>query len=337
MRVRAEGRCGFTLIELLVVIAIIAILVAMLLPAVQMVREAARKAQCQDHLHNVAIALMNYESSSRTLPIGARSHPNPAAPTSIGYGPSWWVGTLTYLEQGNAVKQFDYGSNCGFPVVNAANRALGNGLVIEVMRCPSSPLPETQIIGGAEHLQPSYVGIAGASDHWGLPVTDVNTCCTPTSGMNGQLAANGALITNRALRVAEFTDGLSNVMLLGEASNFSYDASGAKKRTDGAYPQSWMTGTAGTGYPPAFHPASATAKPAVYNLTTIRHSPNSLYNTAEGIRDSHGPNNPLSSAHPGGVQIALGDGVVRFVTENINRLVLQKVACRNDGLPTGAY
>ncbi|MFV0442268.1 MAG: type II secretion system protein, partial [Planctomycetaceae bacterium] len=87
-----KGRRGFTLIELLVVIAIIAILVALLLPAVQQVREAARKSQCQDHFHNLVIAMHSYEGTFKGLPLAV-------AANNTGHGPSVWVHVLPFIEQ----------------------------------------------------------------------------------------------------------------------------------------------------------------------------------------------------------------------------------------------
>src|SRR4051795_7035140 len=93
---------GFTLVELLVVIAIIGILVALLLPAIQAAREAARRAQCQAGMHNVALALLNYESAKKTFPMGMTFPTAQAAAISYGpisYGPNWVIETLPYLEE----------------------------------------------------------------------------------------------------------------------------------------------------------------------------------------------------------------------------------------------
>ena len=101
---------GFTLIELLVTIAIIAILIALLLPAVQQAREAARRTQCKNNLKQIGLALHNYHDVHRTFPIGAR--------WQRGVGPSWMVGLLPFIEQQNLYDRFDMDApNNGLPVL----------------------------------------------------------------------------------------------------------------------------------------------------------------------------------------------------------------------------
>jgi prepilin-type N-terminal cleavage/methylation domain-containing protein len=318
-------RRGFTLIELLVVIAIIALLVAMLLPAVQMVREAARKAQCQDHLHNIAIALHDYEITHRAFPIGARGQPLNGG--SLGH--SWWIGLLPFIEQKPLWDAFDHVSaRNGWTLLNVSNRNLGKGVVIDLMRCPSSPLPETRGLPTNDHMQPSYVGISGATDDHGVRATRLSLCCSPTN--SGKISADGVLFPNGSVRVAAVTDGLSNVMLVGEAADWSIDASGDRQRIDGAFPESWISGTAAQGVPPDFRGVAPSVPPA-YNITTIRHPINARYDPKQGIHQSHGANNPLASAHPGGAHVVLGDAAVRFLSENFHSPILQKAAVRDDG------
>src|SRR3954449_9782362 len=93
---------GFTLVELLVVIAIIGILVALLLPAIQAAREAARRSQCQANIHNVALAVLNYESAKKTFPKGMTFPTSQVSSISYGpidFGPNWVIEVLPYLEQ----------------------------------------------------------------------------------------------------------------------------------------------------------------------------------------------------------------------------------------------
>src|SRR5437660_2830548 len=95
---RLVPRRGFTLIELLVVIAIIAILIGLLVPAVQQVREAANRAACQNNLHQIGIAIHNYENAFKRLPPASTRMPDP---NRWMHGPTWWVYILPYVEQNN--------------------------------------------------------------------------------------------------------------------------------------------------------------------------------------------------------------------------------------------
>src|SRR5213076_522845 len=93
---------GFTLVELLVVIAIIGVLVALLLPAVQAAREAARRMQCSNHMKQIGLALQNYHDTFQSLPYGARAryvNTSSTTPTGQNWGPSWYVGLLPFCEQ----------------------------------------------------------------------------------------------------------------------------------------------------------------------------------------------------------------------------------------------
>ncbi|MEZ6064312.1 MAG: DUF1559 domain-containing protein [Planctomycetaceae bacterium] len=132
---------GFTLIELLVVIAIIAILVALLLPAVQQVREAARKSQCQDHLHNIGVAIMDYEVTHKTLPL---NYDCSRAPGQQGAAISWIYMTLPFMEQKPLYDSINLNNWPSDP--NGGGRGLtipANDLAfknpISVMMCPSNP------------------------------------------------------------------------------------------------------------------------------------------------------------------------------------------------------
>ena len=157
------------MVELLVVIAIIGILVALLLPAIQAAREAARRVECNDNLKNLALALQNYHDTFKTFPMGAmHAGPHVKDGTSL-LGPSWWYGILPFIEERNmydkiarirpqvAFNEATLDAAIGGPQ-NPIKRLVGR-----YMRCPSSPLPVTEMQGGPICL-PTYVGIAGGCD-----------------------------------------------------------------------------------------------------------------------------------------------------------------------------
>ena len=133
-------RQAFTLIELLVVIAIIAILIGLLVPAVQKVREAAARTQCINNLKQLGVALHAFHDVNKRLPPGCASDVPPFATGGGGHGSSWKVYILPYIEQGNIYNKWQFTGGSGWE--NANNCNLVHNVMIPVYRCPSSSLPD---------------------------------------------------------------------------------------------------------------------------------------------------------------------------------------------------
>jgi prepilin-type N-terminal cleavage/methylation domain-containing protein len=331
-------RKAFTLIELLVVIAIIAILVALLLPAVQQAREAARRSQCKNNLKQVGLALHNYHDVFRRFPIGSVQHLVP--PNVSGSGLSWMVGLLPYLEQSTLFNKFEMNASNNGAGNNSVNGPLVDGVIIPVYLCPSSPIPALYPISGYQHMQAHYVGISGATNSDGFPADRVQVCCTFRDNL---ISGDGLLIPNASIPISKVPDGTSNTLVVGECSNYAYDANRTEKRVDGSYPNSWYTGASGAGIPPNYGTKfgfMALAQPAK-NITTIHFAPNSVFvqgtTTAPGMNSSSGAMNPLMSAHAGGVQGLLSDGSVRFLGNSVDLDTLKSLGCRDDGEVLGEF
>jgi prepilin-type N-terminal cleavage/methylation domain-containing protein len=169
---RSARRRAFTLIELLVVIAIIAILIGLLLPAVQKVREAAARMSCSNNLKQLALACHNFHDQNQRLPPGGGNDyspygTRPGAPTNTNqnWGSSWKVYILPFIEQDNVFKQWVFDANSGYQNTTP-NLTITTNLTIKTFRCPSSPVPDMMTSKGGNggvQMVTSYTGIAGRS------------------------------------------------------------------------------------------------------------------------------------------------------------------------------
>jgi prepilin-type N-terminal cleavage/methylation domain-containing protein/prepilin-type processing-associated H-X9-DG protein len=326
-----KRRYGFTLVELLVVIAIIGILVALLLPAVQAAREAGRRMSCQNNLKQLGLALHNYHDTNKKLPYGGRGQG--------GWGVSWYVGTLPFVEQTALFNKFDHTSaNNGWSQTNANNAALANNLIISYMLCPSSDLDALWDAGSCQQVMPHYAGIAGALSGSGFTESRVATgtnCCN-ANVQGGSVSSGGLLPPAKTLGLATATDGTSNVMIVGEISSWGRKTDGTRQRIDSGYPHGWMMGIEyNAGTVPGETITSNYSR--TFNLTTVNYPIGTKLWGPPGIGENQGVNNPLQSNHPGGCNIALADGSVRFVSNTMDMLTLRRLATRDDGGVLGDF
>jgi len=323
---RGSPSRAFTLVELLVVIAIIGILVALLLPAIQAAREAARRTQCSNHLKQLSLALQNYHDSYYSFPYNA--DPQSADVATRQRGPSWFVRILPFMEQGAIVQQAIFSGDWSLQDGPSPNTALLNGLIIPGLFCPSSPLPQTKSLSSGSNpgptivQLPNYVGIEGSYYVGG---TSATAAPQPYQDTYGRAVYNGVIqIAEFPVRMSQITDGTSTTLVVSEQSNFQFDANGNKidRRSSGHWGGAWSCGAA--------------ARNWTQNVTTIRYPIAGGFGLS-GNTQPYEVNIPLFSSHPGGVLGALADGSVRFIAENIDFSTLTALADRADGQPVGAF
>jgi prepilin-type N-terminal cleavage/methylation domain-containing protein/prepilin-type processing-associated H-X9-DG protein len=360
-----KRRSGFTLVELLVVIAIIGVLVALLLPAVQAAREAARRMQCGNNVKQLALGLQNYHDTFGVLPYGARVR---TSGTSASYGSSWLVATLPFCEQRPLADKISAGEAAGDYVAtgSTAPRAQAHNAKIKYMLCPSSPLPETETLGSFTLVTPSYVGIAGGmgdNSTAGQAVAreTARFATGPYGGSGGAgsvtdpwrgFAGNGMLPMNETLSFAACTDGTANTIIVSEVADYYYSNTGTRNNPAMSKGYGWIVGTnlgANTtvaNAPP--YPVGSTAPNVtaisdgtrVFNLVSVAHPVG--INNRQGANDNHpdwgqqgigdrGLNNPLLSAHPAGAMAGFLDGHVQMLTKQTASYILHRLAIRDDG------
>ncbi len=301
-------RPGFTLIELLVVIAIIAILVGLMLPAVQKAREAAARTKCTNNLKQIGLALQNYHDSMNGFPAGYQT--DVAADNSdLGPGWGWAAYLLDYVEQKNLKQQIRFDLQISDPA-NAAVRIMP----VPIYLCPSDP-----------RVSGTFVVV----DAGGNPICPV--AHSSYVGMNGVLGVsddafdnNGAFIRNKNMRIADITDGLSTTLFVGERGTMMSNVTWTGAVTNGVVPDLKYSDQTD-------QMANAELAPALV--------------LAHGSRD-HLPNNPLvfdadatSSYHILGVNFLFGDGSVRIINDSINGQVYEALLTRAGGeaIPGQAY
>ena len=315
---RRNAPAAFTLVELLVVIAIIGILVALLLPAVQAAREAARRMQCSNNLKQIGLALLTYENANESLPPGG-------LPSPTAYGHSWWVRILPHLEQGNIYDKFDeqaeHGTSTGwlsesFGGGNDHNRQLFYGVELPVLRCPSSSLPKlmlTDATHNAHVMAPNYTGVSGATDH--NSARDKST----SGGAAGRISWGGSLIEGSGVTISQIRDGTTNTIMVAEQSDWCYDVTGGRHYCNSDCRHGFPMGPGNDGWERHF------------NMTCVIHRINEKSWTGLGVQGNCGPNTPIQSAHSGGAMVVLADGSVHFLSESLETQVLYDLSNRDDG------
>jgi len=222
---------GFTLVELLVVIAIIGILVALLLPAIQAAREAARRGHCQANIHNVAIAVLNYESAMKKFPNAMTFDPSIAKTSAFCYGNTtfefrrnWVIEILPYIEAQAVQDSFDFTKKINDTTPGNVNRT-ARGAMIQVLLCPTDAEFNRVPYAGAGGLawqgdnwgRTNYAANAGRADFW--YVEDPNTfryMYGPDSGGWKDGCKRGVMGPNTSVALKRVTDGTSKSIMIGE-------------------------------------------------------------------------------------------------------------------------
>ena len=334
---RAARPRGFTLVELLVVIAIIGILVALLLPAIQAAREAARRSQCQNNLKQIGLAVVNYESTNKSLPPGAFQ----------GEGSAWSAFILPYLEEAAGFDWLTIGEGgpaggnfqWAHPSPYADATLLGNEYrnvriaetVLQVFRCPSAGLPEHQIDHSIDNwwvmrrVPASYLGVVSGLEIRQEPSARLRH---PKSGsyrgadgaMVGLLRYHSADVQTR-ITLRMITDGTSKTAMVGEALHDveTQDAKGAQAEgRPGNRKDHWWAGSDDIDTDPTFHDASEMLGSTGVPINVQQDSAqNQAMCASPDSAQCHALQLSFGSAHPGITQMVFCDAHIEVVQEDI--------------------
>jgi prepilin-type N-terminal cleavage/methylation domain-containing protein/prepilin-type processing-associated H-X9-DG protein len=347
-----SSRRGFTLIELLVVISIIGVLIALLLPAVQAAREAARRSQCTNNLKQMGIALHNYENSNGVLPPGGEGtfyggtfdSVNQGAPangaTCFVDGVGAFPRILSFIEGGNVFNAINF--NLEYNSLSGAN-VTAYSTVINTFLCPSTPRKAgggTGREGTGDPFDPNASIFGGlAIDDYGPTVyTDIDplgrqffgTGANPAVPFRNKATRADGLLHKGSTRFAECTDGLSNTIAIAEDAGRdpryispyveTYDGINATRPTldPAGYPQGkrryWRWAEADTAF-------------GVSGQINNKFRPDNegvpWAQTGVTAGNNAGANDEIFSYHPSGANVLFGDGSVRFLKDSLNVVVLR--------------
>jgi prepilin-type N-terminal cleavage/methylation domain-containing protein/prepilin-type processing-associated H-X9-DG protein len=359
-------RNGFTLIELLVVIAIIAILIGLLLPAVQKVREAATRTQCQNNLKQMGLAVANYESTYGLVPpagegsnaaVNGTQFSNSNTSATYPYTPagtpmhSLWTYLLPYIEQNNIYAMIDLTQYYNAPSPNNfPNHVAAFQNVIKTFICPAYPFESKDSLGYG------YVDY-GATVYTDIVVFAGQGGTTQPVGERDKVNARqrGAL-DNLPVPLVGISDGTSNTVLIAEdaarregyVTNPTYldpatalgiavdpQIQGAAFATR----RFWRWAEQDSGFGVSGDPTldKTTTNFLIINNNNVSASTDGPSTCNWKTTNNCGPNDEIFSFHTGGAQMVFGDGHVQFVTQNINPVVMASLVSRSGGEVIPAY
>jgi prepilin-type N-terminal cleavage/methylation domain-containing protein/prepilin-type processing-associated H-X9-DG protein len=314
----SRTRRGFTLVELLVVIAIIAVLIGLLLPAVQKVREAANRAQCLNNLKQIALAAHNYHGDQGKFPTGVH------LPVLVGGRPTGgttlWVELLPYFEQDNLHNEWDYYDNRN----NVGGTNATSARVVKILLCPSDPLPK-RVIDSTIPNQPTWSDGFYAMISYGGNGGKRTVMATPPPGFQG-MTRDGIFFIDSCVHFADITDGSSNTFLFGE--RYHRDL-----QFDLRQPVVWP------GHSPIeqWGRWASVSNPGSLGMSALHTAAPINYQVPPGgdLLTLWNRAGAFGSGHPGGANFAFADGSVRFVSQSIPLATLQALSTRDCGEVVG--
>jgi prepilin-type N-terminal cleavage/methylation domain-containing protein/prepilin-type processing-associated H-X9-DG protein len=336
-------RMGFTLIELLVVIAIIAVLVGLLLPAVQKVREAAARMSCSNNLKQLGLAAHNYHSTVGKFPPGVNvpavitglsGGQNSPAPLVAGQSFSLFEALLPYIEQGNIYNQLNFvgpiavngqpGNDSEYiNCATATNPAPVGSTIIKTLLCPSDTAPQQTTYVGTSGVDKGLTYLFGANTYGGCAgIRSFYTFDSSSNPTGTGMTQDGVFYINSSVSVSSITDGTSNTLAFGERNR-------TDPNFDVVYPGvnviEQHSGWAWANYFPGYDYLYGTQMPLDWTFT------NAGITSDSGFVFQDQRYSTFGSQHVGGANFCFADGSVHFISDSIPLATLQALSTRAGG------